>query len=190
MRQCFMKYHGKELPSKVIDFVEKWHYTKSCRSQKPIHVFTLSDTMTNELVGVAIYGQPISRNTEKNAIELRRFCLDDRREKNTSSFFLGSTLRWLRKNEPRFDQVVTFADPNQGHVGTIYKAANFEYDGLEKNNPRIVIYGDRRYHIRQFYQKRNGDYDEVAKELQRAVEVGDAQIVQQERKHRFIYKLR
>lgn len=184
-----IKYNSNNLSREVINFVEDLHYSKSCRSQKQIHVFTLHN-LVGKLVGVAIYGQPISRNTEQSVIELRRFCLHDDCERNTASFFLGKTLGWLRKFEHKYNQVVSFADPNQGHQGTIYKAANFFYDGLEKNNPRLVIYNGETYHIRQYYQKKNGQYDNVAVELQTAVARGEAQIIQQERKHRFIYKLR
>jgi len=189
MKEYSIRYNSNAMTREVMDFVERWHYSKSCRSQKQIHVFTLHNLL-GRMVGVSIYGQPISRNSDSNGIELRRFCLDDSCEKNTASFFLGKTLNWLRKNEFEYNQVVSFADPNKGHQGTIYKAANFQYDGLEKNNPRIILYKGEVYHTRQYYQKRNGQYDDVALELQRAVELGEAQIVPQERKHRFIYKLR
>jgi len=185
-----IKYLGNNLSQGVVNFVETNHYSNSCRSQKQIHVFTLHSD-TNRMIGVAIYGSPISRNSSEDAIELRRFCLDDSREKNTASYFLSRTLLWLKSNEFRFTHVVTYADPNVGHRGTIYKATNFIYDGLENNNPRIIVDNQgNKYHTRVYYQKKDGVYDNVALRLQSMVDKGEARIIQQERKLRFIYKLR
>lgn len=171
------------------EFIERWHYSKSARSLKQKYVFHLID-LSGRLVGVAVYGQPISINSSASALELRRFCLIDETPRNSESFFLAKTLQWLRKNQSKYDHVLTFADPNQGHMGTIYKAANFKYDGLEKNNPRIVKFKDGRVaHLRQYYDKKNGAYSEQTIRLQEAVSRGDAMIVPQERKHRFIYEL-
>jgi len=172
-----------------MDFVIDNHYSKSCRSQLQKHVFTLEDGPY--LRGVAIYGLPISKNCDADMLELRRFCLAPGAEKNTASQFLAATLRYLQKSERGYDRIISFADPNRGHQGTIYKAANFVYDGLEKNgNPRVVMVGDKQVHLRQFYQKKDGFYTANALELQAMVARGEARIVPQLQKLRFIYKLR
>lgn len=153
------------------------------------HVFLLQDK-SGGLVGVAIYGKPMGRNCDQEALELRRFCLIDDTPRNTESFFLAATLRWLKKRS-KYTTVLTYADPNQGHEGTIYKASNFKYDGLEKaSNPRVVEYKGRTIHLRQYYQKKNGQYTKDAVELQKAAAKGEAKIVKQQLKHRFIYNLR
>lgn len=152
------------------------------------HVFLLQDKEGN-LRGVAIYGKPMGRNCDQEALELRRFCLVDDTPRNTESFFLGWTLRWLRKRT-NIKTILTFADPNHGHQGTIYKASNFIYDGLEDNwNPRIVQYGEKQIHLRQFYHKKDGQYTKDAIKLQRLVATGKAKIIKQERKIRYIYNL-
>lgn len=184
-----LQYLNNTLPPKVQEFVINNHYSKSCRSMMQLHVFTLNDGMN--LKGTAIYGKPMGRNCDPDFIELRRFCLAPGAEKNTASYFLSQTLRWLQRNELDFNRVLSYADPNKGHKGTIYLASNFQYDGKEKNgNPRIVMVGDKVVHLRQLYQKRNGEYDESALKLQAMVSTGEAQILKQEQKLRFIYKLR
>ena len=180
---------GNSISIQCSEFIERWHYSKSARSLKQKYVFTLLDRR-GTLTGVAVYGQAIGINSSPSALELRRFCLIDDTPRNTESFFLAKTIQWLKKNQREYDHILTFADPNQGHMGTIYKAANFRYDGLEKNNPRIVKFKDGRVaHLRQYYDKKDGVYSEQAKRLQEAVSRGDAMIVQQEKKHRFIYEL-
>ena len=183
-------YNDNIIDDETKSFIETWHYSKSARSLKQQHVFKLVDKITDQLVGVAIYGQPMSRHHDKDIIELRRLCLIDDTPRNTESYFISKTLKWLDKNTD-YSMVISFADPNHGHAGTIYKASNFEYDGLESNgNPRVVQYGDKQIHMRQYYQKRDGDYTANALELQAAVAKGDAEIIKQERKHKYTYYFR
>lgn len=191
MNYLSVNYHGNELLPQLSRFIEQNHYSKSARSQQQVHVFSLTDPRTNQLVGACIYGKPMGRLSSETAIELRRFCLSPGQEKNTASFFLSRTITWLQKFEPRYNHILTFADPNKGHVGTIYKACNFVYDGEElSGNPRVVIAGDKVHHIRQYYDKKDGEYSKQALKLQEMVAKGQAQIVKQQRKLRFIYKLR
>lgn len=185
-------YNEDKIDEETKAFIQRWHYSKSARSQKQKHVFKLVENSTDRLVGVAIYGQPMAMRTDKDVIELRRLCLIDDTPKNTESYFIGKTLRWLDKNTD-YSRVVSFADPNHGHAGTIYRASNFEYDGLEDNgNPRVVQYGDKQYHMRQYYAKdsTSGQYKADALRLQEAVRTGRAEIIKQSRKHRYIYYFR
>lgn len=191
IKDTFLVYYNEDkIDEETKAFIQRWHYSKSARSQKQKHVFKLVNKFTDELVGVAIYGQPVSKNISNDIIELRRLCLIDDTPKNTESFFIAKTLKWLEKNT-EYSRVVSFADPNHGHAGTIYKASNFEYDGLEDNgNPRVVQYNDKQYHMRQYYAKDgSGHYQNHALRLQEAVRTGRAEIVKQHRKHRYIYYL-
>lgn len=189
IKELYSVYHNDNIiDEETKDFIARWHYSKSSRSQQQKHVFKLVDK-SNRLVGVAIYGKPMSRHHTKETLELRRLCLIDDTPRNTESFFIGKTLRWLGKNTS-YSQVISFADPNHGHLGTIYKASNFTYEGLENSpNPRVVQYGDKQIHMRQYYQKKDGHYTNNAIKLQASVQNGDAEIIKQERKHKYTYKL-
>lgn len=181
-------YNENIIDEETKTFIQTWHYSKSARSLQQTHVFKLVDK-DNRLVGVAIYGHPMSRH-HKGILELRRLCLIDDTPRNSESFFIAKTLRWLEKNTD-YTQVISFADPNKGHTGTIYKASNFKYTGLEDNgNPRVVQYGDKQYHMRQYYAKdRQGNYKTDALRLQEAVRNGSAEVIKQERKHRYTFDL-
>lgn len=191
IKNLYSVYHNYNIiDDETRNFVEFWHYSKSARSLQQQHVFKLVDKQTDQLIGVAIYGNPMCRHHKKDTIELRRLCLIDDTPRNTESWFISRTLKWLQANT-KYSEVVSFADPNHGHAGTIYKASNFQYNGRESNgNPRVVQYGTKQYHMRQYYQKKDGHYSEDAVRLQEAVANGDAEIVKQERKHKYTYDLK
>lgn len=190
IKSLYSIYHNDSIiDQETKEFIQAWHYSKSARSLKQTDVFKLVNKTNNHLVGVAIYGQPMSRHHSKSTVELRRLCLINDTPRNTESWFISRTIKWLATNTD-YEKVISFADPNHGHIGTIYKASNFKYDGLEGNgNPRIVQYGEKQYHMRQFYQKKKGVYSADAVELQDAVAKGYAKILKQERKHKYIYEL-
>lgn len=191
IKELYNVYHNENIiDSETKEFIERWHYSKSVRSQQQKHVFKLVDKQTNELVGVAIYGNPMSFRQAKGTIELRRLCLIDNTPKNTESWFISRTLRWLTKNT-EYSTVLSFADPNHGHLGTIYKASNFQYEGEEKNdNPRVVQDGNKQHHMREYYAKKDGEYTASALRLQAKVSAGLATIAKQSKKHKYIYNLR
>ncbi len=181
-------YNDNIIDTEAKEFIQTWHYSKSARSLQPTHVFKLVDK-SNKLVGIAIYGRPMCRHYKGDTVELRRLCLIDDTPRNTESFFIGKTLRWLAKNT-EYKQVVSFADPNHGHLGTIYRASNFKYEGLEDNgNPRVVKEGNKNHHLREYYAKKDGQYTSSALRLQEAVRNGSAEIIKQERKHRYTFNL-
>ena len=59
-----------------------------------------------------------------------------------TSSFLAASLRALRRHRPDVLAVVTYADLDQGHVGTVYKATNALYSG--PRGPREPVLQDPR----------------------------------------------
>ncbi len=102
------------------------HYSRkwsSCR-------YSLGLFCDNELIGVAIYGFPVGRLVGQSisplihnneVLELTRLWLKDEAPKNSESKFLGLTFKWLKKNCD-IKVLISYSDPMQGHVGTIYQA--------------------------------------------------------------------
>ena len=87
-----------------------------------------------EMKGVICYGTPSSAPLRSgiagpenalNVIELTRLWVDDSVPKNGESYLIGNTLRLSGK-----EIVVSFAEIEQGHVGTVYQATNWLYTGL------------------------------------------------------------
>ena len=85
-------------------------------------------------IGVIIYGvscsstllKGICGESEKNNVyELTRLWIQDDTPKNVESFLIGNTLKQLDK-----EIIVSFAEGERGHIGTVYQATNFYYCGL------------------------------------------------------------
>jgi hypothetical protein len=66
-------------------------------------------------------------------IELDRFCIHpDFHKRNFASFLLGRLGRLVKADIPGVCTLVSFADSDQGHSGSIYKAANWKLAGVSR----------------------------------------------------------
>jgi len=86
------------------------------------------------MIGIVTYGVSASTTLRRgvcgddqasNVYELTRLWTEDDAPKNAASFLIAQSLRMVDK-----EIIVTFAEIDAGHVGTIYQAANFFYCGL------------------------------------------------------------
>lgn len=177
----------------ITDFIEEWHYSKNINGLSSMYCFKLQDE-ENNLIGAMIYGRIAMANAwkkyatkEEDLMELKRLCCIDNTPKNTESFFIGNTLRWLKKNT-KVKRIISYADTTYSHEGTIYKASNFKYLGMTAKG-KVVMYNGKRYHDRALRTKYNGRLKPFAKELKEAVESGKAQIVPTLGKHIYVYDL-
>lgn len=122
------------------ELIIKNHYTHSVSSCR----YPLGLILDNKIVGICMYGYPVGRlaaqsissNIEsKNVLELTRLWVNDSEGKNTESYFIGKTFEWLRMYDKNIKVLISYADPMQKHVGSIYQATNWLYQG---NKTRIV----------------------------------------------------
>lgn len=177
----------------ICDFVEFWHYSKSINGVISDYCFKL--TYNDEIIGAMIYGRVAMAgaykkfvNNQNDLIELRRLCCIDETPRNTESYFIGKTLRWLRKNT-ELKKVVSYADTMQNHSGTIYKASNFEYIGLTPKG-KVIIFNGKQYHDKTIRTKYKGELKPYAKKVKEALETGDAYYKETTGKHTFVYVLK
>ncbi len=178
--------------SEVKEFIEKWHYSKSINGIKSSYCFGLFD---DKMIGAMIYGRIAMANVwvkyvkkESDIIELRRLCCVDDAPKNTESFFIGSTLRWLRDNT-NLKQVLSYADTMYGHRGVIYHATNFKHLGKTAKG-RVIIHNGKLYHDKCIRTKYNGKVKPFGQRVKDALESGEAHYKQTTGKHIFLYNLR
>lgn len=140
----------------VRNFLKNWHYSEYVNVQAK-HTFCLyrnGKFGLPELIGVCIYTRPAGPSAGQSywptapdkVLELRRLCLVDDTPKNAESFFIGYTLRWLRKNTD-WQFVISYADEEQNHTGVIYRAANFKYLGKTSAGKSLEVDG-KRFHVR------------------------------------------
>lgn len=139
----------------VRNFLRQWHYSDYVNIQEKETFGLFREGMfLPELVGVCVYTRPAGAAAAQKyypqdpdkCLELRRLCLIDDTPKNAESFFVSRTLKWLKKNT-NWKYVISYADPEQGHSGTIYRAANFKYLGVTSPGSSLLVDG-KPFHIR------------------------------------------
>lgn len=194
----FSKYKIIELKSashpKISTFIKSNHYSGSL-SRGNKHVFVL--IVKGHIRGCATFGIPVGKGCHKygsgkgEVLECKRFCLAPNAPKNAASFFMAKCIKELKKNKS-IDSIISYADPAQGHEGTIYKASNYFYMGTQnKKGQAIKITGQKKLvHLRAAYQKINGVYTKTAQNTQNMLQNGTARYISLPKKHIFIYSLK
>lgn len=179
--------------AEVRDFIESHHYSHNINGLRVAHCFGLYDG--DQMVGAMLYGGLAMANAWKKygdsdaeVLELRRLVLIDDTPRNSESFFIGHTLRWLKRNT-EVKIIVSYADPNYGHSGVIYRATNFEHVGMTAPG-KVIMYNGKKYHDKAIRTKYKGKPKPFAKELRQALADGNAEYVKQLPKHIYVYKLR
>ena len=144
----------------ISSFIEDWHYSGSINGCISDYCYALMKP-DNTLAGAMFYGRMAMANQWKkfadspdDVIELRRLCCIDDTPKNTESYFIGASLRMLRKDWKR-GTVVSYADKEHGHSGTIYKASNFKMVG-EIPGAKVIVYEGKQYHDKTIRTKYKG----------------------------------
>jgi len=112
---------------------------------------------------VEVYG---GNEQQLNVYELTRLWIDDKVPRNGESFLIGNTIKLLDK-----EIIVSYSEPDHGHVGYVYQATNWIYTGLTaKRTNRVKIDGSTTKHNRHAHEDKE-----------------DTVLVPRPRKHRYIY---
>ena len=126
------------------DIIVKKHYTHAwtaCRYAIGIY-YKSEDANTfdgDKLIGCLIYGFPVGAKastsiceglTKDNILELTRLYCDDGYGSNIESYALGQSFKWLKENDKNIKVLLSYADNGQAHLGGIYQATNWIYQGL------------------------------------------------------------
>ena len=64
---------------------------------------------------------------KEEVLELTRLYIDDGYGKNIESLSMGKSFKWLKQNASNIKMLISYADPEQMHLGTIYQATNWLY---------------------------------------------------------------
>ena len=140
----------------VRKFMKRWHYSDYVNIQEK-HTFCLfrpGNFNIPEMVGICVYTRPAGPSAAQKyypenadaVLELRRLCLIDDTPKNAESFFVSRTIKNLKK-DINWEFILSYADAEQGHTGTIYRASNFEYLGKTQPGKTLEVDG-KCFHIR------------------------------------------
>jgi hypothetical protein len=177
----------------IRDFIENWHYSKSINGVKSDYCFKLIHG--NKIIGACIYGKLAMANVwkkyvddENDLLELRRLCCIDDTPKNTESYFIGHTLRWLKKNTD-VKKILSYADLTYGHEGIIYKATNFKFLGQTKTC-KMIKYNGRLYHDKTIRTKYKGELKPFAARIKEALLNQEAYYIKTKPKNIYLMELK
>lgn len=178
----------------IYEFIENNHYSHNLNGVKISLAFKA--TYNNELLGAMILGQLSTTawkkfgTSEYEVLELRRLVFLDKAPKNSESRFIGYVIRYIKKNLKYIKIIVTYADPNHGHSGVIYRATNFKYIGKSsKDYAYKDIENDKIYHSRALRTKYKGEYKPFVKRLRDKLNKGLLTKIELQGKHCFIYEI-
>jgi hypothetical protein len=129
-----------------------FHYSKSV----PVNTFGYSVfNKDDEWCGVVLYGTGANNNLatqynlkQGNVIELVRMALNGKQESTSKA--LSISLRLIKKDLPLVKLIVSYADKDQNHKGTIYQATNWLFVGFSMLNSKDSswIVNGKRFHGR------------------------------------------
>ena len=183
MNYPVVKFDGWQVRSvqraEIREFIEKNHYSRSINGCISDYCFALYDP-AGLMRGAMFFGRMAMANqwkrygkSESEVIELRRLCCDDEAPRNSESFFIAKSLKLLR-NQWAGCVVVSYADKQYGHAGTIYAASNFQKSG-EIAGAKVIFWNGKKYHDKTIRTKYKGELKPFAKRLKTALEAGEAQ---------------
>ncbi len=96
------------------------------------------DEAEEKMIGVITYGDPVGRHSgasisteldRSEVYELTRLFVHDGYGSNIESWFISQSFGWLKKHRHHIRALISYASPMEGHVGTIYQATNWIYQG-------------------------------------------------------------
>ena len=130
--------------------VEHWHYSGTLPTPPYVRIGAWE---RGKFVGCVIFGRGNAPNIGRpfglkqvEVCELVRVAL--RHHDTPVTRIVTLALKILKKLSPGLRLVVSFADPRQGHVGTIYQAGNWAYLGTSQPTRAYVDKHGREWHSR------------------------------------------
>lgn len=136
---------------------KNWHYSKAIPAGKLVKIAVYENAL---FCGVIIFSRGASPNlltryhlAQTEGCELTRIALRSHIYPVTQ--MVAIALQMLRTHYATMRLIVSFADPEQGHVGGIYKAGNWIYTGTSGETVEYFVEG-RWQHVRNSYHKVKG----------------------------------
>jgi len=136
---------------------------------------------------VVLYGQSTASKMAASLPgkywELVRLFSFDWAGKNMESYCIGQSIKYIKKHHSDIKVLVSFADPEQGHNGTIYQATNWLYCGKSQADEWYIVDGEKihpRSMVAKYGTRGEKKLNEMGIKFERKFLPG---------KHRYIYLL-
>lgn len=162
-----------------------FHYAK----RVPNCLIAFNVYQDDEWCGVIAYGHGANPNIAEpygkwtgQVLELLRVALNGKQK--TTSECVALSLKELKRYCPLVDLVVSYADGNQGHIGTIYQATNWIYEGEFAYERGILVCGELTHRRTVSSRYGTGSIAWLKKHVDQ-----EAKRVCGEAKHKYLYPL-
>lgn len=167
--------------------IVRYHYLQSMPGGTQLAFGVLLD---GRLLGAITFGsgpanafRMVSGVKIDECLTLTRLWLSDELPANSESRVIGISLRALKKHT-NIKFLVSYADPTEGHLGTIYQATNWLYTGYSESMPKFDM-GDGVIRHSRSLSHAFGSHS-----LKHFESHGlSVKVVEQPKKHRYIYLL-
>lgn len=164
---------------------ENWHYSKCM----PVGKISKVGVWENKkYIGCILFSRGAAPNLGKpynlkqnECVELTRIALT--KHKNTVSKFMSVSFKLLKKMSPGLKLIISFADPEENHNGSIYQANNWIYTG-KTNGAIFFIVNNKKTHPKTLHSFNVKQNLEGAKLLDK-----NAKTIYCEGKHRYLMPL-
>lgn len=124
--------------------VKAWHYSRAMPSGRLVCIGGWED---GAFIGAVIFGRGASSQIhspfnlqQSEVVELCRVAL--RPHVTPTSRVVALAVRLLRKQSPGLRLIVSYADPEHGHVGVLYQSMNWLYLGTTNRESLIRLNGE------------------------------------------------
>jgi hypothetical protein len=141
----YLKPENKEV---VYDIVINKHYAGRWSGaslilgiyEKGTESHSFFDVISDRLVGCIVYGSPVARHGVKSISnvlkfdevwELKRLWIEDGLGSNIESYSISQSIKYIKKNHLNIKVLISYADPAENHMGLVYRATNWLYQGNE-----------------------------------------------------------
>ncbi len=125
--------------------VEKWHYSGRMPAGKLVKVGVWEDRI---FIGCVFFSRGANntlvspyRLKQVECCELTRIALHQ--HQTPVSRIAAIAIKMLLKTSPNLRLIISFADPEQSHVGGIYQAGNWVYIGNTHSADEYIVRGKR-----------------------------------------------
>lgn len=164
-----------------------WHYSKSVPVPPLVKVGVFEG---GKFIGVVIFSRGASSNLLKpyglentEGCELTRVALT--RHTTPVTRIVRLAVVFLKQQSPSLRLIVSFADPQQGHVGGIYQAGNWVYAGTTSKGKEFW-HDSKRLHSRQVSEK---GWNIQQGKTRKTVKPSECEIIETAGKHRYLMPL-
>lgn len=132
-----------------------YHYSKAVPAA-PIGYNVYNDA--EEWCGVILFGGGANRNIGMQynlvlgqVLELTRVALNGKQEQTSKALALA--IKQIKKDRPMCRLIVSYADCDQSHLGTIYQATNWVYTGLQDKGDTFFIIKGKKTHRKSVHSR-------------------------------------